>query len=157
MQVSTKQHWSSVLSSLLILLFVYAAISKLLVSSSFFQTLKAYPLLSSLPGVVVYVVPIAELVTVFLLLVSKTRAIGYWCSLLLLSLFTLYIIYLLLGAAKLPCSCGGVLSQLSWPEHIVFNLLFLVVSIGGIYMERRPASHPKDSSYLSTDPNYLFE
>jgi hypothetical protein len=51
--------------------------------------------------------------------------------------FTVYIIVLMNIADHLPCSCGGVLAELSWGEHIVFNCVYIVLGILGIILERR--------------------
>jgi len=38
---------------------------------------------------------------------------------------------------NLPCSCGGVIQQLSWTQHIVFNLIFIAAGGIGIWMARK--------------------
>ena len=50
----------------------------------------------------------------------------------LMVMFTTYIIIILNFSDFIPCSCGGVLEDLSWSEHIVFNLFFIVLAILGI-------------------------
>jgi hypothetical protein len=44
---------------------------------------------------------------------------------------------MVLTSANLPCSCGGVIQQLSWKQHIVFNISFIVLGIAGIYFQLR--------------------
>jgi hypothetical protein len=36
-----------------------------------------------------------------------------------------------------PCSCGGVLVRLSWRQHVLFNMFFLLVCGSGIVLERK--------------------
>jgi hypothetical protein len=38
---------------------------------------------------------------------------------------------------NLPCSCGGIISKLSWKQHILFNLFFIMLSITGIKVQRK--------------------
>jgi hypothetical protein len=38
---------------------------------------------------------------------------------------------------NLPCSCGGIISKLSWKQHIIFNLFFIVLSVIGIRFQKR--------------------
>jgi hypothetical protein len=41
---------------------------------------------------------------------------------------------MILSFAKLPCQCGGVISKMSWKEHVVFNAFFIVVN--GLALKR---------------------
>jgi hypothetical protein len=50
--------------------------------------------------------------------------------------FTGYIGFMLLSNIELPCSCGGVISSLSWKNHLVFNILFLLLASVGYYLSR---------------------
>ncbi|MDX1365731.1 MAG: hypothetical protein R3243_16110, partial [Arenibacter latericius] len=50
----------------------------------------------------------------------------------LMILFVGYTVAVLFFAPTLPCSCGGIISLLSWEQHLVFNLVFLLLSIVGI-------------------------
>ncbi|MDQ2656909.1 MAG: hypothetical protein M3Y60_05770, partial [Bacteroidota bacterium] len=40
--------------------------------------------------------------------------------------------------AELPCSCGGVLNSLGWKAHLVFNIVFTLLSIVGIMLMAQP-------------------
>jgi len=33
---------------------------------------------------------------------------------------------------KLPCSCGGVIAKLSWNQHLLLNLGFVLLALGAI-------------------------
>jgi hypothetical protein len=37
---------------------------------------------------------------------------------------------------KLPCTCGGVISKMSWPQHVLFNSGFMILAIVGIQLEK---------------------
>lgn len=42
-------------------------------------------------------------------------------SLFLMMFFSIYISYLLYFSYFIPCSCGGILNELSWKSHLIFN------------------------------------
>lgn len=115
----------------LIVLFLYTAISKIVGLKQFTATINQSQLLNGYGYVIAYLVPVIELIIVILLVTHSFRKVGLIASTVLLSIFTIYIVYMLLTSSKLPCSCGGVLQSLSWREHVFFNLSFIIVSILG--------------------------
>lgn len=117
---------------LFILLFSYAAISKLLDFNLFKIQLGQSPLLTAFAGWVAWVIPIIELVTALLLAIPKYRIAALYVALGLMSLFTLYIIAILKFSDYVPCSCGGILDDMGWQEHLIFNMVFLALAIVGI-------------------------
>ena len=120
------------ISSLVIFLFGYTAISKLLSIDLFEAVLEQSPLISSGAALLAWQIPLAELGIVLLLIFSSTRKWGLWASALLLSLFTIYLGYMVLFSHHLPCSCGGVISNMSWPVHIVFNVVCIGTTVVAI-------------------------
>jgi putative oxidoreductase len=129
------------LTALLVLLYTYAAFSKLFDFREFRTALLIQPFPRWAAELLVYLIPLMELLTVLLLVVRPTEHIGYWCSLVLMTEFTGYIALVLAGFwSSVPCSCGGILGHLSWLPHLFFNLFFLVITIAGIFIinqERR--------------------
>lgn len=111
-----------VITSLLILLFAYTALSKLIAYKQFKSVLKQAPLLGAHAELIAGLVPAGELVLVVLLLIPKTQLAGLRASFLTLAGFTVYLIYMLLASNNLPCQCGGVISTLTWKGHVAFNL-----------------------------------
>lgn len=109
-------------TTLLLFLFGYTGISKLMNLKGFRGTLMQMPLADKGAAVLAPVIPLAELVIVLLLLFPATRLKGLWGALLLLSGFTVYLVLLFLFAPHLPCSCGGVISSLSWEGHVGMNV-----------------------------------
>ena len=118
-----------IISSLLILLFVYAASSKLIEYSAFKTQLMNQLFFKNFAGIFAWTIPSIELLTGLLLTVKVTRIIGLYASLIMLSFFTLYIAGMLLSGKQLPCSCEGIIQQLSWNQHLLFNLFFLLLSL----------------------------
>ena len=117
---------------LYILLFVYAGVSKLLDFENFQIQIGQSPLLSAFAGPVSYGVPISELVLAFLLLLPRYKKNALYGSFLLMVMFTTYIIIIINFSSFVPCSCGGILEQMSWDEHLLFNLVFVLFAIIGL-------------------------
>jgi putative oxidoreductase len=133
-----------IIGSLLILLFVYTAINKLLDISNFTSTMSKSPLIGSSASFLAIAVPVGELMIAALLFIPRTRLAGLYGSLGLMTAFTLYIGYMLSFAEKLPCSCGGVISKMTWNQHLVFNIFFTLLSLLGVVLERRRRKQKKD-------------
>jgi putative oxidoreductase len=137
-----KQGWfTETTRFLLIFLWTYTGVSKLLAYSAFVLQLRQHPWLSLAAPLLAFALPAVELLLAFLLLFSRTRGIALWGSLLFLVIFTLYLALMLLSGAHLPCSCGGVISSLSWQQHIALNLFFCLLTAVSI---RNSTSNYKD-------------
>jgi len=61
----------------------------------------------------------------------------------LMTVFTLYIAYMLLFTPKLPCSCGGVLQQMTWKQHLLFNIGFTLLAAYAIWLKKEGNSKGK--------------
>jgi hypothetical protein len=72
-----------------------------------------------------------------LLVIKRTRLIGLYASFFLMSLFTAYLIIMLNVSYYIPCSCGGVLENLSWNQHVVFNVFFIAISAVGAIIQHK--------------------
>lgn len=132
----TKPILLNFLSALLILLFVYTGVSKLLDHRFFVVTLSKSPLVSWAPTTFSYALPVVELGAGALLLFHQRSRAGWYAAFVLMALFTAYIAFMLLTQSKLPCSCGGALTGLTWSEHLLFNVLFTIISFAGLWLSR---------------------
>jgi len=117
-----------IISALFILLFVYTALTKLMEHESFRAVLSQSPLIGINATILSWVLPILELFTATLLFIPTMRKWGFASSLILMFFFTCYITYMILFARDLPCSCGGVISAMTWPEHLIFNIFFTALA-----------------------------
>jgi len=138
-KATTKDAWRhqafAGATALLILLFVYAALSKLLELERFRGQLYNQSFSHALADLLLFALPISELVTCGLLMLPLTRWYGLLSAAALMTVFTLYIALVLLGFwSRVPCSCGGVLAHLSWTQHLWFNLFFLGLSMAGLWL-----------------------
>lgn len=125
------------ISIMLIAMFTYAAVSKLIDYHTFTKQLNDSPLLSPIAGVITWFIPAAELYTVILLLSNGRRRSGLLMSVILMTLFTGYITIMLVFFERIPCSCGGVFERMNWHEHLLFNMAFLLIAITGYYLEHK--------------------
>ena len=126
------------ISALLIMLFLYASLSKFLDFHTFIGEMNNQPLPSSWTPFLVWFIPCSEILMCIALLFERTRLIGFYAALFFMSLFTIYSIIIVLNFfGRIPCSCGGVIKRLTWRQHIVLNLFFVALSISGIVLQRR--------------------
>jgi hypothetical protein len=121
---------------LLILLWTYAGASKLMMYQDFREALLDHGLIKTYASLLAWSVPLVELI-IACLLFGRYKKAGLWLSLALLLLFTGYICYMILYDPNIPCSCGGVIGMLTWKQHILFNLDFMIFSLVGLFSIRR--------------------
>ncbi|WET03943.1 hypothetical protein P0R33_06290 [Flavobacterium sp. YJ01] len=122
---------------LYILLFVYAAISKLIDFENFQVQIGQSPLLSPFAVLISWLVPSIELIICLFLLTTRWKAIGLHMSFFLMIMFTAYIAIILNFSSFVPCSCGGVLEKLDWDSHLAFNLLFVLLALLGLILLKK--------------------
>ena len=126
-------------SAMLTCLLLYTGINKLKDIESFQSVLSASWVIRSFVIELSYLLPLAELLTAFLLFFPSTRLMGLWMALALLTMFTIYIGLMLLYSSKLPCSCGGAINRLSWRQHLIFNIIFVILPAVSIRLYKKNA------------------
>lgn len=120
------------LSAFFILIFVYASLSKMLDYANFKVLLAQSSFIGKGSDIVAWLLPVVELIASLFIFLPATRGIGFKVTFVLMILFTGYVAYMLLFVSTLPCSCGGVLSGMSWPQHLLFNIVLTILSIIGV-------------------------
>lgn len=129
-----------VVCGLLILLFLYASVSKFLDFDGFIHDMNNQPFPNWMTPFLVWLVPVTEIIIVVFLIIEKSRLIGLYMSLVLMSLFTIYTALVLFHVFdRVPCSCGGVIKKLNWQQHMLLNLVFVVLVIIAIALYKRRA------------------
>lgn len=83
-----------IISFLLVLLFMYAAVSKLLDYQSFKVQLSKSPFITQFAGITSWALPIGEILVGLALTFKRTRLIGLYASLFLMTMFTAEVFYL---------------------------------------------------------------
>ncbi|QEC67920.1 hypothetical protein FRZ67_11640 [Panacibacter ginsenosidivorans] len=132
-----KKIFPDIVAFLLIFLFTYTSINKLYSLDSFTAVLKAMPVIKPVAFILTWLIPSVELVVVALLFFPVTRLLGLQCSTALLLLFTLYLFYALAVSDDLPCSCGGIISSMTWKQHLLFNSTLILLTVTAVLFARR--------------------
>ncbi len=136
--MNKRQVVKETISALLIMLFLYASVSKFMDFQRFTGEMNNQPLPNSWTPFLVWTIPSLEIAIALALIFERTRMVGLIASLVLMVLFTIYTgIVLMHFFDYVPCSCGGVIRKLTWPQHLVFNLFFVALSVIGIILQRR--------------------
>ncbi|PWN64144.1 MauE/DoxX family redox-associated membrane protein [Chryseobacterium viscerum] len=133
-----------------VLLFCYAAVSKILDFENFQVQLAQSPLLSAYAGLISYTVIIIELIIALLLCIKNTRLIGLYLSLGIMVSFTVYIYLILNYSDFVPCSCGGILEKLGWTEHMIFNIVCVLMAFTVLYILERQEERKLYRTMIST-------
>lgn len=125
-----------VICFLFILLFVYAALNKLLDYQKFSIQIGQSPILTGFGSWLPAVVIGSELALAIMLMFSRLRLFALYGCFSVMIMFTVYIAAILNLGVFIPCSCGGVLEKLGWTEHLIFNCVFVMLALLGIILER---------------------
>lgn len=118
---------------LLILLFIYASISKMMDFELFKAQLSKSPLIMSYASIIVWIVPGIEIAISMALLIPRLQLPALFAAYSLMFTFTMYIAFILTFSPYVPCSCGGILNSMGWTEHLIFNIVFTILPVIGIY------------------------
>ncbi|MFX1705057.1 hypothetical protein PV783_13935 [Chitinophaga sp. CC14] len=122
------------LSVIFQLLFIYAAVTKISDFQKFTVELGQSPLLTYFVLPVAILTPLAELFISVLLYFPASRKLGLYFSFSLMTLFTSYIIAITRFASYVPCACGGILGEMGWRQHLIFNISFTALALTGIVL-----------------------
>lgn len=123
-----KNYFIEAVSLFYILLFVYAAISKVLEFENFQAQLGQSSIIGAYAGIVSYSIIIIELLVSVMLVIPSFKLRGLYSSFILMSLFTVYIFIILNFTSNIPCSCGGILEKMTWKGHLIFNIISLILA-----------------------------
>lgn len=115
---------------LLIVVFAYPGMNKLLEINKFEEQLSFSPLLpDAITPYLAWIIPILLISLAGLLLITRIRPLVLKVYIGLMGLFTLYIIAILTVASFIPCSCIGFSDRLSWKQQLIMNVIVLILSL----------------------------
>ena len=117
-----------IISAILILLFVYAGITKLVDHRSFLFQLSISPNTKEYRVWLAWTLPLAELALVGLLLIKRWRLAGLYGAVIL---FGTYLYAILNFKYFVPWISGGILTRISYKPHLILDSLFLTLSVIG--------------------------
>lgn len=133
----TKRSLVDIICYLFVLLFLYAATSKLVEYDKFQLQISKSPIITDFAHILVWMVPALEIIISITLLIERIRMLGLFAAFALMCLFTAYIYAILNFSDSIPCSCGGVLQKLTWDQHLIFNIVFVMLGITGILLQTK--------------------
>lgn len=137
------------ITAVLLLLWIYTGLNKLIQYDKFSFEAGRSPFLQHLALLVAAMVPAGELTIAALLIFKRTRVAGLYASLFLMTLFTGYVYVMLHYAYDLPCSCGGIIELLTWEQHLIVNLMLTLLTAIAILLQSRLTMLNKQSISLS--------
>lgn len=129
-----RYYFSQSIRIILLLMFCYTTYHKLIDLNKFEATLLKSTLIEEYQvKYLLYIIPSLELVAVFFLL-RKNYRVGFFISFFLMLLFTLYLVALNNYSFYKGCSCGGIFNEMSYSQHIIINISFILLSVVGIFI-----------------------
>jgi hypothetical protein len=133
-----KQMLNEIIASLLVVLFLYTGLTKLIEHTTFrYQlSISPWPLLANWSGFVSWALPAGEVLLALMFVVSAFRTTAFIASAVLFAAFLVYLGVLLSSGKSLPCTCGGIISAMSWTAHVWFDAVFLLLCLTGIYLNK---------------------
>jgi methylamine utilization protein MauE len=132
-----KSNIVEIISSLLIILFIYTGLNKMLDYDTFKFQLGRSPFVQPIAGFIAATLPAGELLIALALILKRTRLLGLYASFFLMALFTGYIWAMLHYSYYVPCSCGGILAAMSWNDHLIFNSAFTALAMIGVILQSK--------------------
>ena len=137
-EIIQKHTTLQIITVLLIVLFMYTAVSKAIDHEEFRKQLANQEIPIWTVPTLQWLLPLSELLVVLLLLLPSTRLSGLYASAVLMLVFTGYMGLVVLNVFdRVPCSCGGVLKSMGFTTHFFFNLFFLILSLVAIKLQRK--------------------
>lgn len=132
----------------LVILWGYAVVAKIYEHEKFIAQIKLSPILliQQMGQPLSWILPIIESALIILLFTDRHRKLGLLLSFLLLVSFEIYISALIFSGLQLPCSCGGIISKLSWKQHLIFNAVFMCIAIAPMIYDRLDKEDPQEYS-----------
>lgn len=123
---------------LFIAMFLYAAVSKWMIFNVYVSQINKQPFDDKYTPLLVWGLPISEILVAILMMIDPIRRIGMMIGTGMMIAFTIYIIIIQLKFfGKIPCSCGGAITEFTWTEHLYFNLFFVITGVIVLLITRK--------------------
>jgi len=117
-----------------VFLFTYTGYSKLNDIESFTNGIRKVPLFGTYADFIAWVIPSLELILAIgmVLAFRKVQKLSFVLSVVLMAIFTIYLLVMISLVKEKLCYCGGVIGSLGWTEHLVFNSIILLLGLWAI-------------------------
>lgn len=127
--------YTNIIAGIFMLLFIYTASSKLFEYHHTELQMSKSPIITEYAHILVWIIPSLEIIVSILIVIPKTLMLGLYCTFGLMSAFTAYIYAILNYSDNIPCSCGGIISSLSWNQHLILNLILIFLDLIAILIQ----------------------
>ncbi|BAV94580.1 MauE/DoxX family redox-associated membrane protein [Ichthyobacterium seriolicida] len=136
-----KKTYSPLVEILTLIIFSYTAVFKILNIQGFqLNIVKTGIFYPQLIQPVSFIVIAIELLVISLIVLRHKKSIHV--SLLSMTAFTFYIIFAKIIGKFSTCGCGGVISQMTFLQHITFNLIVItMLSLTFLFKRKRKSIH----------------
>jgi putative oxidoreductase len=111
-----------IIAAFFIVLFFYTALSKSYYIDNTVEALKRTNVFVGFESFIAWAVVAIEYIIATLLFLPRTRRLGLKLSFVLMAVFSFYVGFMMFYLTKLPCSCGGIISKMTWKQHLIFNI-----------------------------------
>lgn len=128
-----------IISLVYVMVFAFTGLTKLMEGDQFFNNLNNSPILPDvvwLSYIISWAVPTLEIVIALLIAIPRTRLKGLYAALGLMIFFTMYVAGIVFISPYAPCSCGGIITLLTWQEHLLFSIGMIVLALLAIRFHR---------------------
>ncbi len=132
-----RQLYIQVATLLLLFVLLYTGLTKWINFSHYSRSMLSQPLPSGWLNILMYVIPIIEIIAAILLIPQQTRQLGLWITSIIMTAFTAYVVYIKLSALEnTTCPCGGLFSKLNWNQHTWVNSLLTIIAMTATLLNR---------------------
>jgi hypothetical protein len=133
---------------LCVFLSLFSAYEKLAEHQVFANGLSKVAVIGTYAEFIAWMVPFAEIGVSLLMIIPATYKLGLYGFTALMVIFTTYMMVMLIWNKALPCHCNLIIDQLSWTQHVWFNLFFIGLAVTAICLGRStPNIHPNYKHY----------
>lgn len=132
-----KETWLKIISGLIAIMFFYAVYIKLKDYEAAKKEMYDQVFSTGVADFLTWFIPVIELLIILLLVLKPTRLLGFWATLGILGSFSIYIILAMNDMFhRKPCECAGILNGAHFGWQVSFNLLFMILALLGIWLEK---------------------
>jgi uncharacterized membrane protein YphA (DoxX/SURF4 family) len=133
-------------------LFLYAGVSKLMEFDLFEGQLELSPIFHSVAVFITYGLPVLEIILSIILFFPAMQKYALLGAFILMALFTIYVFALIYGYKHLPCSCGGLLEELSWKQHLILNIFLTITAFFGFFLSKNDKLEIRGKEFNNPHP-----
>lgn len=135
-KLQPKEFVLELLTFFFICLWIYVGSIKILNYKDFKQAMIDQPFEDKEGIILSYLLPILQLGTAMLFIFDKTRKYGFWLTIILMTVFSIYITLVLKRTWEfIPCGCTLEFS-VGWKGHLWINGIIILICSIALFLEK---------------------